>query len=57
MEATGQNQEDQVLRRMLSTPTKPHDKPTESSEPRRRGRPIGGGGFSEGVETVLINRS
>ena len=35
--------EDDVLRRMLSTPRKPHDKPPESSEPRRRGRPIGGG--------------
>lgn len=33
-------QEDDVLRRMLSTPPKPHEKPPEPSEPRRRGRPI-----------------
>lgn len=38
------NSEDNVIRRMLSTPPKPHEKLPESSEPRRRGRPIGGGG-------------
>lgn len=30
--------EDEVLRRMLSTPPKPHDKPKESSEPKPRPR-------------------
>ena len=34
---------DAVLKRMLNTPPKPHPKPKESTEPRRRGRPIGGG--------------
>jgi hypothetical protein len=33
--------EDEVLRRMLTTKPKPHEKPPESSEARRRGRPIG----------------
>jgi len=36
--------ENAVLLRMLETPPKPHEKPPESSEPRRRGRPIGGAG-------------
>lgn len=35
-----QAREDDVLRRMLNTHPKPHDKPKESSQPRRRGRPI-----------------
>jgi hypothetical protein len=34
--------EDKVLLRMLSMPAKPREKPPESSEPPRRGRPIGG---------------
>jgi hypothetical protein len=36
--------EDDVLRRMLNTPSKPREKPPETEAPRRRGRPIGGGG-------------
>ncbi|MDK2768384.1 MAG: hypothetical protein KYX69_11770 [Sphingomonas sp.] len=36
MEATERREEDDVLRRMLNTPPKPHDKPKESSEPKPR---------------------
>jgi hypothetical protein len=38
-----QAREDEVLRILLRTPPKPHPKPNESGEPRRRGRPLGGG--------------
>lgn len=38
------NSEDNVIRRMLEAKPKPREKPPESSEPRRRGRPVGGGG-------------
>lgn len=34
-------QEDEVLKRMLRTPPKPHPKPADTDEPRRRGRPMG----------------
>lgn len=40
-----QTREDDVLKRMLRTPPNPHPKPVDADEPRRRGRPIGGGGF------------
>jgi hypothetical protein len=39
-----QKSEDDVLRTMLRTPPKPHPKPKEPTEPRRRGRPLGGRG-------------
>lgn len=38
-----QEQEDNVIRRLLKTPPKPHPKP-DPDKPRRRGRPIASGG-------------
>ena len=47
--ADDQDREDNVIRRMLATKPKPHEKLQESSESRRRGRPIGGGAREKGA--------
>jgi len=40
MNTAQQMEEDEVSRRLLKTPPKPHPKP-EPGQPRRRARPIG----------------
>ncbi len=51
MKKTEQRKMNNVLRRMLNTPPKPHESDKESSEPRRRGRPIGGGSRTSQANT------